>query len=128
MAYINQETKAKISSMLKPVLKKYGVKGTLRIHNHSQITLNIKEGSIDFIQNYMDTVKRDTSDRYLDVNPYWYHEHFSGKAKSFLEEALMALKGANWYDRSNCQIDYFDVAYYVGISIGQWNKPYQMIK
>ena len=128
MAYINQETKAKISSMLKPVLKKYGVKGTLRIHNHSRITLNIKEGSIDFIQNYMDTVKRDTSDRYLDVNPYWYHEHFSGKAKSFLEEALMALKGANWYDRSNCQIDYFDVAYYVGISIGQWNKPYQMIK
>ena len=128
MAYINQETKAKISSMLKPVLKKYGVKGTLRIHNHSQITLNIKQGSIDFIQNYMDTVKRDTSDRYLDVNPYWYHEHFSGKAKSFLEEALMALKGANWYDRSNCQIDYFDVAYYVGISIGQWNKPYQMIK
>lgn len=139
MAYMNQERKAQISAMLKPVLKKYGVKGTLRVDNHSTITLNIKEGSVDFIQNYVDTVrtlhgrtpnedslKYMVEKQYLDVNPYWYHEHFSGRAKSFLKEAMDALKGAGWYDRSDAMTDYFDTAYYVGISIGQWKKPYQV--
>lgn len=140
MAYMNQERKAKISALLKPVLKKYGVKGTLRVDNHSTITLNIKAGSVDFIQNYIatdrnkpyakymseDQVEHITEKQYLDVNPYWYHEHFSGKAKSFLKEAMSALQGAGWYDRSDIQTDYFDIAYYVGISIGQWNKPYQV--
>jgi hypothetical protein len=139
MAYMNQERKAKISAMLKPVLKKYGVKGTLRVDNHSTITLNIKEGSVDFIQNYLETVKNSfqvsaeqnkyiTEKQYLDVNPYWYHDHFSGIAKSFLKEAMDALKGAGWYDRSDAMTDYFDTAYYVGISIGQWKKPYQVVK
>ena len=139
MAYMNQERKAKISAMLKPVLKKYGVKGTLRVDNHSTITLNIKEGFVDFIQNYLETVKNSfqvsaeqnkyiTEKQYLDVNPYWYHDHFSGIAKSFLKEAMDALKGAGWYDRSDAMTDYFDTAYYVGISIGQWKKPYQVVK
>ena len=142
MAYMNQERKAKISAMLKPVLKKYGVKGTLRVDNHSTITLNIKEGSVDFIQNYIETdrnkpyakymsedqVEYITEKQYLDVNPYWYHDHFSGIAKSFLKEAMDALKGAGWYDRSDAMTDYFDTAYYVGISIGQWKKPYQVVK
>lgn len=133
MAYMNQERKAQISAMLKPVLKKYGVKGTLRVDNHSTITLNIKAGSVDFIQNYLDSFpvsaeqsKHITEKQYLDVNPYWYRDHFSGKAKSFLKEAMSALQGAGWYDRSDIQTDYFDIAYYVGISIGQWNKPYQV--
>ena len=136
---MNQERKAKISAMLKPVLKKYGVKGTLRLDNNSTITLNIKEGSVDFIQNYLETVKNSfqvsteqnkyiTEKQYLDVNPYWYHDHFSGIAKSFLKEAMDALKGAGWYDRSDAMTDYFDTAYYVGISIGQWKKPYQVVK
>ena len=139
MAYMNQERKAKISAMLKPVLKKYGVKGTLRVDNHSTITLNIKEGSVDFIRNYLETVKNSfqvsaeqnkyiTEKQYLDVNPYWYHDHFSGRAKSFLKEAMDALRGAGWYDRSDAMTDYFDTAYYVGISIGQWKKPYQVVK
>ena len=139
MAYMNQERKAKISAMLKPVLKKYGVKGTLRVDNHSTITLNIKEGSVDFIRNYLETVKNSfqvsteqnkyiTEKQYLDVNPYWYHDHFSGRAKSFLKEAMDALRGAGWYDRSDAMTDYFDTAYYVGISIGQWKKPYQEVK
>ena len=51
MAYMNQEKKAKIAANLKPVLKKYGIKGTLSVRNHSSISLNIKSGKIDFIAN-----------------------------------------------------------------------------
>ena len=131
MAYINQEDKAKIASAIKPILKKYGVKGTLAIHNHSSISLNVKSGQIDFIKNFNDVADASPCARKvqpakdsLDINCYWYHEHFSGKAKSFLKEAIDALKSANWYDDSDIQTDYFNTAYYFGIKIGKWNKPY----
>lgn len=140
MAHMNQEKKAKVATLVKPLLKKYGIKATLAVRNHMTLCLNIKAGSIDFISNYVDTVRKlhgrapneDSlkymiEKQYLDVNTYWYHEHFSGVAKKFLEEVLMAMKGADWYDRSDIQSDYFDTAYYVDINIGQWNKPYQVI-
>jgi hypothetical protein len=132
MAYMNQERKAKIASLLKPVLKKYGVKGTLAVRSHMTICLNIKSGNIDFIQNYNDTVQAQSGgfrngspvEKYIGVNPYWYQDHFSGKAKEFLSEAFAALKGAEWYDNSDAMTDYFDTAYYVDVNVGSWNKPY----
>ena len=138
MAYMNQERKAKIASLLKPVLKKYGVKGSLSVRNHSTICLTLKSGKIDFIENYIQTdnekpyAKHFSEDQVayirknqsIDVNPYWFHEHFTGKSKQFLAEAFAALKGAGWYDNSDAQIDYFDTAYYANINIGKWNKPY----
>ena len=48
MAYMNQERKAKIAEQVKPILARYGVKGTLKTDKHS-ITLTLKSGSIDFI-------------------------------------------------------------------------------
>jgi hypothetical protein len=133
MAYMNQEKKAVIAAKLKPVLKKYGVKGTLSVRNHSSIVLNVKSGSIDFIENYLADGKcQDESyvRRYgsLDVNPYWFQDHFTGKAKDFLSEAFDALKGAGYYDNSDIQTDYFDTAYYYDINIGKWNKPYELTK
>lgn len=136
MAYMNQEKKAKIVSAVKPILKKYGVKATFAVRNHSTICLNVKAGKIDFIENYIQTGQRMSEDQVayvrenksIDVNPYWFQDHFSGKAKSFLSEAFTAMKSAgNWYDRSDAQTDYFDTAYYVDVNIGSWNKPYEVI-
>lgn len=137
MAYMNQEKKAKIAANLKPILQKYGIKGTLSVRNHSSISLNIKSGKIDFIENYLadnnnrvpmvvDNVLYIREKRTLDINPYWYQEHFSGKAKKFLDEAFAALKSAGYYDRSDAMTDYFDTAYYFGINVGKWNKPYEV--
>ena len=126
MAYMNQEKKAVIAAKLKPVLKKYGVKGTLSVRNHSSIVLNVKSGPVDFITDYGDA--EDARKFGIQVNPYWFHEHFTGKSKKFLEEAFDALKGAGYYDNSNAQIDYFDTAYYYDINIGRWNKPYELTK
>jgi hypothetical protein len=60
----------------------------------------------------------------IDVNPYWFQEHFSGKAKAFLTEVFAGMKSAGWYDRSDVQTDYFDTAYYVDVNVGAWDKPY----
>lgn len=122
MAYMNQEKKAKIAAMLKPVLKKYGVKGSLSVHNHSTITLTLKSGVIDFFEDYGD--REDARKFGIQVNPYWFHDHFAGKSKEFLTEAFNALKSADYYDNSDAMIDYFDTAYYYGINVGKWNKPY----
>ena len=134
MAYMNQERKAKIAANLKPILKKYGVKGSLRVRNHMAIVLTIKSGPIDFIANCNEVCGRSQFQRnggfrpikegYCDVNPFWFQEHFDGVAKEFLTEAFKALKVAGWYDRSDAQVDYFDTAYYCDINVGKWDKPY----
>ena len=126
MAYMNQEHKAKITALIKPVLKKYGVKATLAVRNHSTIVLNVKSGSIDFFSDYGDA--EDARKFGIQVNPYWFQDHFVGKSKAFLTEAFRALKGADWYDRSDAQVDYFDTAYYYDVNIGRWNKPYELTK
>jgi hypothetical protein len=59
----------------------------------------------------------------LDVNVYWYKEHFSGKALSFLKEVITVMNNGN-HDNSDIQTDYFDVGWYVDVNIGTWNKPY----
>lgn len=143
MAYMNQEKKAKIAKNLKPVLQKYGVKGSLSVRNHSVISLTLKSGKIDFVENFIKTdierpvagqrmsdlqVQSLRKEQSLDVNPYWFHEHFSGKAKAFLTEAFKALKSAGWYDESDAQIDYFNTAYYVDVNVGKWSKPYTLVK
>ena len=138
MAYMNQERKAQIVAAVKPILAKYGVKGTFAVRSHSTICLNIKSGKIDFIENFIETDKNKPYAKYMsddqvayirknkmiDVNPYWFQEHFSGKAKAFLTEVFAGMKSAGWYDRSDSQTDYFDTAYYVDVNVGAWDKPY----
>jgi ABC-type proline/glycine betaine transport system substrate-binding protein len=140
MAYMNQERKAQRAPVIKAILKKYGIKGTLSVRNHSTLVLNVKSGKIDFIENYIKTdaatpygkkMAQDQIDyvrktKSLDVNPYWFHEHFSGKAKSFLTEAFAALKGEDFFDETDAQVDYFHCSHYVDVNIGQWDRPYEV--
>ena len=49
MAYFNQERKSERAPVIKAILKKYGVKGSLSVRNHSTFVLNLKSGKIDFI-------------------------------------------------------------------------------
>jgi hypothetical protein len=139
MAYFNQERKAQKAPAIKAILKKYGVKGSLAVRNHSTFVLNLKSGSIDFIENYIQTdanvmhggkMSQDQiayirKNKSLDVNVYWYKEHFSGKAKAFLQEVITTMNTGN-HDNSDIQTDYFDVGWYVDVNIGSWNKPYQV--
>jgi len=111
MAYMNQEKKSKIAAALKPVLAKYGMKGSLSVCRHSTIVLTLQSGAIDF-------------DGKHSVNIYWIAEQFNGVAKDFLLEALDALRSADWFDESDPMVDYYHTAYYVDINLGRWDKPY----
>ena len=140
MAYFNQERKAQKAPAIKAILKKYGVKGSLAVRNHSTFVLNIKSGKIDFIENFIktdfgqhgnkmsdDRIASVRKERALDVNVYWYKEHFSDKALSFLKEVITTMNSGN-HNNSDIQTDYFDVGWYVDVKIGQWDKPYILEK
>ena len=125
MAYMSQEKKAKIAPAVKAILKKYNVKASLAVRNHSTLVLNVKQGPIDFINDFGNS--EDAKKFGIQVNPYWYHEHFVGESKKFLTEVITAMNDGN-HDRSDIQSDYFDVGWYVDVNIGQWNKPYALEK
>lgn len=132
MAYINQDRKARIAPYVKAICAHYGVKATLSIDNHSSLVLSIKSGKIDFIGNVNKVCGADhyqvsrgftPAKDHLQVNTYWYHDHFDGEAKKFLAEVLVAMNDGN-HDNSDIQSDYFDVGWYVNVNVGRWNKPY----
>jgi len=141
MAYFSQEKKAKIAPVVKSILKKYNIKATLAVRDHMTLVLNIRQGEIDFVENFIETDSqvahggKMTPDRIaylrksksLDVNPYWFQEHFSGRALEFLKEIFSAMNAGN-HDRSDAQTDYFDVGHYVDVNIGRWNQPYALVK
>jgi hypothetical protein len=134
MAYMSQEKKAKIAPKIKAILAKYKVKGSLAVRNHMTLCLNLKSGSIDFIANsnkvcgnsHYQVARgfKPSTSGYDQVNPYHFKDHYDGKALAFMQEVFAAMKGADWYDNSDAQTDYFDTAYYVDVNIGSWNKNY----
>ena len=133
MAYVSQDLKKSLSSKIKAICKKYGVKATLAVHNHSTLVLNVSQGKIDFISNWNKTVGANSwysrtftpAKDHLSVNTYHFKDQFDGRAKKFLEEVMAVMNTGNW-DKSDIQTDYFNVGWYVDVNIGKWNKPYTM--
>lgn len=142
MAYFSQKDKEKVSPAIKAVFKKYGVKGTLGVRNHSTLIININSGSIDFIAADLKIRERyaranGDSDPVvprlsLDINEYSIVDSLERvdefKIAEFFRELIRAAKSAGWYDKSDVQTDYFDTAYYLDINVGKWNKPYVLVK
>jgi uncharacterized protein YutD len=129
MAYMNQERKATIAANVKPILAKYGMKGTLRVKHNLVIVLTLRSGPIDFIGDMQREKPFDKDmmrERYaLVINPYHYPTNYLGDSYFFLKEIFEAMKSAAWYDRSDSMTDYFDTAYYIEVKVGDWTKPYQ---
>ena len=49
MAYMSQERKAGLAPQIKAICKKYNVKASLSVCNHSTLCLTIQKSPIDFI-------------------------------------------------------------------------------
>jgi hypothetical protein len=138
MAYMSQEHKAKLAPTIKAICKRYGIKATLSVRNHSSLVLTIKQGEIDFIGNSNQVCGNDhyqvargfkpNTSGYESVNPYHYKSHFSGRALEFLQEVIPAMYGPDYFDHSDIQTDYFHCSHYIDVSIGRWNSPYALVK
>lgn len=132
MAYISQEKKKEIVEKAKPILKRFNLKGTFSIENHSTLHLTISEGPIDFIDNYRTKYyarfgkECESQMDSMAVNNYWYQDQFTGPALEFLKEIIPVMNEGN-FDKSEPMADFFLVGWYVNISIGRWNKPYKLV-
>ena len=114
MAYVSQADKAELAPAIKAVLKKYNVKASISVRNHSTLVVTVKSGNMDF----------ETRDGYADVNVYWIDSHYAGIQRKFLNELLDAMKGPKYFNNDDAQTDYFHRSHYTDINIGCWNKPY----
>lgn len=131
MAFISQEEKKIVLGQIKPILTKYGLKGTLSVSHRSKLVLTISCGKIDFITNYNEGTER--NDRYLakrdyiEVNEYHYKNVFTDDALNALVELFSAMRMSGWKDESDIMSDYFNISYYISLTIGTYNKPYRVI-
>ena len=137
MAYVSQEKKKELAPAIKKVLQKYGMKGTIAVRHGMSLVVNIKERALDLIgaaQKHCDKVNAQRGfeytsvGNYLQVNEYhaanWAREVGEEKIANFYEELVAAMKGTGWYNNSDAMSDYFDIAYYLDINVGKWDKPY----
>jgi hypothetical protein len=129
MAYISKEQVAMKTINLKALNKQYGIKASFSGSNSISLTLTIHSGVIDFFE-YLDSEIRDkyTEIYYLQLNHYYISEWFEdSKAKEYLLKAYSIMLEGH-YNNSDIQSDYFDVAWYMHIQIGKWDKPYKVIR
>ena len=116
MAYVSQNDKKELSVGIKKVLKKYNMKASIAVNNHSSLVVNIQSGPIQFNHTH--------GDGYTQVNVYWIHEHYRGVAKKFLTELLAEMKGTKYFNNDDAMTDYFHRSHYCDINVGKWNKSY----
>ena len=115
MAFVSQAKKKTLAVEIKKVLKEYGVKGSIAVQHNSSLVVTLKSGKVDF----GDAVQ---------VNEYWIKDSFEGVAREFLTKLLAAMKGPDWFDKSDSQSDYFHVSHYTNIKLGKWDTDYVLIK
>jgi hypothetical protein len=136
MAYINATEVKAIRNELKKEFPNYrfGVRKGSGSHN---VHVTVKKGpAFEVFEKYgrydegMVTVDLNKDGN---VNHYWLEET-TGPNAPFFEKIVEIIKtapykagvGDMWFDDSDIMTDYFHTAYYFDISVGEWNKPYEI--
>lgn len=102
MAYMSKEKKAELAPNISAVLKEYGEKGTLSIQHYSTLVLKIKSGAMFEKGEY--------------INEYHLRDRADGRKLEFLQKIKSAMMTGN-HDNSDAMTDYFDVGWYITITI-----------
>lgn len=119
MAYISAANVKMIRESLKkeyPEIK-FSVKGL----HHTKVQVSILKSKIDFSEILENR-------EYSQINEYRLDDY--GQNSQFLKNIVNIIKNASdrkYYDDSDISRDYFDCAFYFNLSVGSYEKPYQLI-
>jgi len=131
MAYIKKEEISEIRKALKKAFPKvkFSVRGDSQ---YSSVYVSIMKSDIDFNALWEEGSYR-KEHQYEDINIYHYEKHYP-EHKDFFDKIMKIIKtapasaedGREWFDKSDIMTDYFHCAYYINLSVGKWDKPYEM--
>lgn len=135
MAYVSQEKKKLLAPAIKAVLKKYDVKGSISVRHHSVLVVKLKSGKQDFLTPYIERDKARCERQgwdYYESDPRDFgvcndvdDNSLAGGHKDFFNELLEAMRGPEWFDKSDTMTDYFHTSHYTDILVGTYDKPYE---
>ena len=135
MAYIDTKDVKAIRLALKAEFGK-DFKFSVTRHHHSSVQIDIMSGVENFYDGSMDS-----TDKYSGrINTFTgneqinhYHLHFYGKHEALFTKiseiahtAPGLAGGKKYFCDDDTMTDYFSRAYYVSISVGKWDKPYEI--
>ena len=91
--------------------------------------VTILSSDLDFQSNFSE------GESYLQVNQYYINDMWPTRLATVLNKIHSIIKsapakavgGKEWYDNSDSMIDYFDTAFYINMSVGRYDKPYEQI-
>jgi hypothetical protein len=111
MAYISSERVKEIRTTLKSQFPK--VKFSIRREHGSGVRISVLSSEVNFGADYKQ------------VNEYYINEHYSGEQAKLLSKIYEVASEGTTYRETG---DYgTQPSHYVWITIGEWNKPYQVI-
>ena len=120
MAFISTEKTKLIRQKLKEEYPMW--KFSLKKYNHSSLNLDILRAPIQFIENEDD--ERNNINHYYPQN--YKHSEELENIISILNGEFLSTKERN-FDESDSQTDYFHVGWYIHISQGSYDKPFELI-
>ncbi|QIH37890.1 hypothetical protein G7A72_03330 [Flavobacterium sp. Sr18] len=122
MAYIKTETVKGMRNEIKNLFPaKQGWKFSITCINYSTVRCAILAAPIE--------LRMDLTRSHESVNNYYIESHYEANpaAKEVLTKINSVLNQDN-YNNSDAMVDYFDVGHYISLSVGEWNKPFQVIQ
>ena len=134
MAYINKDKSASIRKALKAAFPKW--RFNVRIDHHSSLNVVIKSADInllDYAKQSVNMLARDGDEYfkqqkargYMQVNQYHMASNWENPALDLLNQVIAICNEGN-HDNSDIQSDYFDVGWYFSLSIGNYDKPFEV--
>ena len=112
------QTTTEIAKEIRQNLKKeYPTsKFAVRKNHHSSITVVLKSSSEKILTETID---------YKSINHYHVDsdDKLTALGKEFIKKSLKVINKRNW-DNSDIQSDYFDVNFYLHMTIGEYDKPF----
>lgn len=126
MAYITQQQKTAIGAELKKVVPK-GWKYTLAIRDHSTIVFNLASAPVDILAALQKNSEHVRD--YAQVNHYHIDSVLKGSDEliAVFSKIRDTLKGPDFFDNSDAQRDHFDVAHYININVGRFDRPFKYL-
>ncbi|MBC5836776.1 LPD29 domain-containing protein [Flavobacterium muglaense] len=122
MAYITSESVKEIRNNLKVLFPaKQGWKFSVTRQHYSNVRCEILTAPVEL---RLDTTRTNES-----VNNFWIESRYDGNndAATAILKSINDILNLNNYDNSDAQTDYFDCGHYVTLTIGAWDKPFQVV-